>query len=233
MKKKTKNNWLLGNYLYLIVGLIAALILFNQYQILTLSSSTGSYKISLKGADTNIKNLDVTKIKSTAQGVAVLYPLSEIKTQEDAISIIIPTGTPEYGQDMGVSFDDPVKALSKMANAYPTLKKQAQENPELWKRYLNLAAQPRGIACEFCCGIGPQGVDSKGELRCGCSHNPALQSLTMWLLMNTEYSDAQVLKEVYKWKSIWFPKDMVGLAIKISGGDEKVLQDLPGMVGGC
>ena len=105
--------------------------------------------------------------------------------------------------------------------------------PELWHKYLNLAAQPRGVACEFCCGIGPQGVDSKGNLRCGCQHNPALQSLTMWLIMNTKYSDVEVLSEVYKWKSIWFPKNMVGLAIKISGGDEKVLNDLPGMVGGC
>ena len=52
-------------------------------------------------------------------------------------------------------------------------------------------------------------------------------------MINTEYSDAEVLKEVYKWKALFFPKDMVGLAIKISGGDDSVLEDLPGMVGGC
>ena len=165
--------------------------------------------------------------------MTLLFPLDKIKTQEDAISAIIPTGTPDYGEAMGVSFDDPVNSMEKMAKAYLALKSQAQQNQEIWQRYLNLAAKPTGISCEYCCGIGAQGIDSKGNSRCGCQHNPALQSVTIWLMINTEYSDAEVLKEVYKWKALFFPKDMVGLAIKISGGDDSVLEDLPGMVGGC
>ena len=51
--------------------------------------------------------------------------------------------------------------------------------------------------------------------------------------MNTEYSDAEILREVMAWKSLWFPKDMIGLGSKIQGGDDSVLKDLPGMVGGC
>lgn len=226
---------------------IAGVLFFNQLQIGTatalldfsvpLSSPIGSGSSSLlsfSGGDVDLDDVDVTTIKSTAQGIAVLFPVDEIKTTDDAIAVMIPSGVPEYGDAMGgVSFDDPLVALDKLYKAYSALKQQAKENDEVWQRYLALAAAPRGISCEFCCGVGAQGVDSSGNLRCGCKHNPAVQSVTLWLMLNTDYSDAEILKEVYKWKSDWFPKNMVGLALDISGGDTSVLQDLPGMVGGC
>ena len=134
---------------------------------------------------------------------------------------------------MGVSFDDPVKSMESMAKVYPALKQQAQQNQQIWQRYLNLAAAPRGISCEFCCGVGPQGIDAKGNLKCGCQHLPAVQTVTLWLMLNTDYSDAQILKEVMRWRSLFFPKNMVELALQIAGGDSSVLKDLPGMVGGC
>jgi hypothetical protein len=49
----------------------------------------------------------------------------------------------------------------------------------------------------------------------------------------TDYSDAEVLREVMRWKSIFFPRDMVGLAMKVAGTDPSQLKSLPGMVGGC
>ncbi len=223
---------------------IAAMLLFNQLQIgtvsalsgvsipLSISSGSGN-TFSFSGGDVDLSDVNVAEIKSTAQGIAALFPVGDIKTTDDAITVMIPTGTPEYGEAMGVSFDDPVAALSKLAKAYSALKEMAKKDDEVWQRYLSLAAAPTGISCEFCCGIGAQGVDSSGELRCGCSHNPAVQSVTMWLMLNTEYSDAEILKEVYKWKSIWFPRDMVSLSLQIAGGDTSVLEDLPGMVGGC
>ena len=217
--------------------IVAVLVIVNQYFILGLSGGphfgSSSGFISLHGGSVDLSNVDVNKIESTPQGIAALFPVKDIKNADDAVQISIPTGTPEYGQAMAVSSDDPVKSLDLLARAYPALKKQAEEKPEVWQRYLNLAAAPRGISCEFCCGVGPQGVDAKGTSRCGCSHNPALQSVTLWLMLNTDYSDAQVLKEVYLWTSLFFPKDMVQIALKISGGDTSVLEDLPGMVGGC
>ncbi len=212
--------------------LFGVLLLFNLYQVQSLGVMTGnSIHFSYSGYD--LSDVDVTQIESTAQGIAVLFPINDIKTTEDAISVIIPTGTPDYGVAMGVSYDDPVTALSLLENAYTTLKKQAQDDPEVWARYLTLAAAPRGISCEYCCGVGPQGVTADGTLKCGCAHNPAVQSITLWLMLNTDYSDAEILREVYLWKSIWFPKNMVGLALQIAGGDTSVLEDLPEMVGGC
>ena len=96
---------------------------------------------------------------------------------------------------------------------------------------MNLATKPVGISCEFCCGVGAVGITSSGELRCGCAHNPAIQTLTMLLMKDTNMDDAEVLREALKWKSLWFPRDMVGLALKASGG--QIETELPGMVGGC
>lgn len=225
---------------------IAVLLLFNQYQIGTVTGmlgvsvplnignvGSGSSTLHLSSGDVDLSSVDVTQIKSTAQGIAALFPVGDMKTTDDAIAVMIPSGTPEYGEAMGVNYDDPVTALSKLQKAYPALKQQAKQDDKVWQRYLALAAAPRGISCEFCCGVGAQGVDSSGELRCGCAHNPAVQSVTLWLMLNTDNSDAEVLREVYRWKSVWFPKNMVGLALQIAGGDTSVLNDLPGMVGGC
>ena len=234
MEKQHKKDIFPSWTIYVVI-VLALLVLFNQWQIASISKasvSAGFTRMSFAG-NTDLDKVDVTQIQSTAQAVAALFPVNEIKTTQDAINIMIPTGTPDYGQAMGVSFDDPLNSLNFMEKAYPALKQQAQQNPEIWQRYLNLAAAPRGISCEFCCGVGAQGIDAKGNMRCGCNHNPAIQSLTMWLMMNTDYSDAQVLKEVMRWKSLWFPRNMVELATKIGGGDTSVLQDLPGMVGGC
>ncbi len=222
-----------GMVALIVVGLF---VIVNQFLIMSVSGGpslgSSSSLISLHSSS-DLSKVDVTKIESTAQGIAALFPLDKVKTADDAVAVLIPSGTPEYGAAMGVSYDDPVKSLDLLAKGYPALKKQAQENPEVWQRYLTLAAAPRGISCEFCCGIGPQGVDAKGELRCGCSHSPALQSVTLWLMLNTKYSDAEILREVYKWKSLFFPKNMVELGLKIAGGDTSVLKNLPGMVGGC
>ncbi|MDP3728037.1 MAG: hypothetical protein Q8R18_01145 [bacterium] len=230
-QKESKNNLLVNRANWTLLILFAVLILFNQFQVLGLNDITGNSVSYFSNGD--LSNIDITEIQSTAQGIALLFPIDQIKTQEDAIAIMIPAGTPDYGEAMGVSFDDPVTALSLLENGYPTLKAQAQANPLIWERYIALASEPRGISCEFCCGIGAAGVTADGTSKCGCAHNPAVQSITLWLMLNTDYSDAEILREVYKWKVIFFPKDMVGLALEIAGGDTDVLEQLPGMVGGC
>ena len=55
----------------------------------------------------------------------------------------------------------------------------------------------------------------------------------MGLMLNTDYSDAEVLREVMRWKTMFFPKNMVSLALDVAGKDASALESLPGMVGGC
>ncbi len=218
----------------LVIGLIvfiALLVLFNQYQFYSISKSLGGSTVKRL----SVSSTELSGITSTAQAINMLFPLDEVKTTQDAINIMIPTGMPEYGEALGgITFDDPVNSMEYLTKWYQSLKADVQKNdPETWQRYLSLAAAPRGISCEFCCGVGAQGIDSKGNLRCGCKHNPALQALTLGLMKNTDYSDSEILKEVMRWKALWFPRNMVELTTKIAGGDAAVLKDLPGMVGGC
>jgi len=53
------------------------------------------------------------------------------------------------------------------------------------------------------------------------------------LIKYTNYSDAEILREVMKWKTLWFPKNMIELGLKIATGESPSSQNLPGMVGGC
>ncbi|MBI4895041.1 MAG: hypothetical protein HY831_00975 [Candidatus Aenigmarchaeota archaeon] len=199
-----KNNIVLISLIVLIT-----LIFVNQFILMTSFATASISNVN----SVSLSDADLYKAKGTIQSIALLYPVREIKIDSDAIKMMIPKGTPDYGEKMGVSFDDS-KSLDKMAKAYSAIKAELQKDPEKWKRYLNLATKPVGISCEFCCGVGPIGITSNGDIACGCSHNVALQTLTMWLMKNTDYTDAQITKEAMKWKSLWFPKNMVQLAKK-------------------
>ncbi|MBT96747.1 MAG: hypothetical protein QF567_02065 [Candidatus Pacearchaeota archaeon] len=212
-------------HMIILLGIIAFLVIFNQWQISSISSKFNA----------GIQKLDpsqVYDITTTSQAIATLFPVETIQNDQDAIDMMIAQGTPAYGESMGISFDDPTGSLSLLADNYNNVKADIkQNNPDVWDRYLNLATKPVGISCEFCCGIGPIGIDSKGDLTCGCAHNPGIHSLTMLLMKDTSMNDAEVLREAMRWKSLWFPRDMVNLALKASGGE--IETELPGMVGGC
>ncbi|MFQ5406254.1 MAG: hypothetical protein ACE5DI_03810 [Candidatus Micrarchaeia archaeon] len=245
-----------SNFLFLLVIVVALVMAYNQFQIFNAQSSLalvtgavssgsissgidtaegpgGSQGASVSGGK-DLSGVDINSLKSTAHSVAALFDVESIQTQQDAINVMIPTGTPDYGPSMGVSYDSPVESLALMASSYEALKAEAKKSdPESWQRFLNLATKPVGISCEYCCGVGPVGIDPQGNLRCGCQHNPAVLTLALWLMQNTDYSDAQVLKEVLTWKTLFFPKNMVEIAMTVAGGDTSKLEDLPGMVGGC
>ena len=238
-KKQTDNKLLIG-----VIAVVAILVLFNQWQIAQISGMTGGQtsaafsSVIKKSAFTgsgDLGDVDLSAIQNTAGAIAAVMPIDQITDSQSAINVLIPTGTPEYGEAIGgISYDDPVKALGLLAKSWRPLSEAAKtEDPETWQRFLDLATMPVGISCEFCCGVGPVGITKTGQSRCGCSHNPGILTLTLWLMQNTEMSDAEVLQEAIKWKTIWFPRDMVGLAMQLAGGDTSALQDVPGMVGGC
>ena len=233
---KTKEKAKYSSLIYVLLAVTAALVVFNQYQIFAVSgafagSSTGLFSSASGGKD--ISKVDLSTIQGTGFSVAALFPVEDIKTQQDAVDIMIPTGTPDYGPQLGVSFDDPVRSLSILsAQVYPTMLQEIKQDPAAYQRYLGIVLKPVGISCEYCCGVGSIGAASDGSSACGCQHNPALLGLTMWLVKNTNYSDQEIVREALRWKTLFFPKDMVELAMQVAGGDTSNLQ-LPGMVGGC
>jgi len=238
-QKKSDDDFLAGKTVWVIV-LAAVLILFNQVQLFQLNSMFGASKSTFSSSVTLLSNadlrgVDVSQIKSTPQAVAATIDLSDAKDAQGVIDAMIPKGTPEYGKDLGISYDDPVTALTFLSTQlYPAIKQDVKTNsPDVWQRYLNLATKPVGISCEYCCGVGPISIDGKGDLTCGCSHAPAIHAITLYLMKNTDMTDAEVLRETMRWKALWFPKNMVEVGLKIAGGDVSVLNDVPSMVGGC
>lgn len=218
------------------------IVAFNHMQISELNSSVSSMSGMLTAGpkkitgDVSLEGVSVTEVSSTAMAVATVFPELKTATSEDEIlAIMLPTGTPEYSEALGgISFDDPINSLDYLAKWYYPLTKEVEENdPETWQRYLGLAAEPRGISCEFCCGIGAQGITKEGKSRCGCQHNPAVLSLTMGLIQSTDYNDAEVLREVMRWKTLFFPQSMITLGVEVAGQDPSQIKSLPGMVGGC
>ncbi|MEK6941704.1 MAG: hypothetical protein AABW85_02515 [archaeon] len=154
---------------------------------------------------------------------------------------IIPKGVPEiYGGEIGVSFDNPVESMKVLSNfdgdLYPSGKyKVSQLTDSQKQRYIKIGS---GIACEFCCGATTL-VARDGKPACGCAHSAAMRGLAMHLLINheNEMSDDQILAELTKWKTMFFPKEMVQKAIELKAQNGEIspstVSQLPEQVGGC
>lgn len=186
-----------------VTGAIAVLVIvvaFQSVQIASLQGDSGS----VTGA-------------ATSSGASV----------EEIYNDIMPTGTPDYGAEAGVSYDNVEGSLTTLASYARSISLSGADKD----RYVKIATTPN-TACEYCCGIGDNGFGtSDGRIACGCSHNVAFGGLSKWLIKNTDYSDEEIVNEIQQWKKLFFPKNAVQEEMKsrgVSGG-----ATLPGMVGGC
>jgi hypothetical protein len=231
------------NTVLMVLALTGGLLFFNQMQLSSISSSLDEALMTsagqtalLSASKIDLSGVDVSQVNSTAMAIATVFPeLKNAQSEEEVLNVMLASGTPEYSEALGgITFDDVGTSKTYLAKWYFSLKEEIQQkDPEIWQRYLNLAAAPRGISCEWCCGVGPQGITSEGKLRCGCAHNVGIQALVLGLMKYTDYSDAEILREVMKWKASFFPRNMVALAAQVAGSDPSQLKNLPGMVGGC
>ncbi|MBI2144252.1 hypothetical protein HYU17_03835 [Candidatus Woesearchaeota archaeon] len=218
--------------LLVMVAATAVILLLNQWQILALSSQESG----LGGSPSKS-----TKLAVQLSGDVV----------QDAIKAVIPTGLPEYGAELGVSFDDPITSidiLAKLDKQVPTASLTEEEKA----RYISIGTR---ISCEFCCGAISV-IDSSGRDACGCAHSASFRGLSKYLIKNhpAEWTDDEILLELTKWKSLYYPKNMVEKAVaalqngmeltpavlndrdllkKINVGDTSSIGELPSMVGGC
>ena len=121
---------------------------------------------------------------------------------------IIPTGIPEiYGNELGVAYDDISPYDQQRADLtirnLGYLDDATQLNEDQMKRYISIASK---ISCEYCCGAQSI-IFSNGEAACGCAHSYAMRGLAKYLLTEhpTEFTDDEVLEEMGKWKTLFFP----------------------------
>lgn len=237
-QRKDSDEKILSKTVLVLLGVAVLLLLFNQIQVNALKNSLISGNVGSSGSfagDKDLSDINIDELVSTGHTIAAVFPVEDIQTGDDAMAILFPTGIPDYGEELGVSFDTPVESLEVLAKMYRGLKAEVEKNnPEGFQRFMSLASKPVGISCEYCCGLKTVGIDKDGNSACGCQHNPALLSVAMYLSAYTDYTDGEILREVMRWKTLFFPKDMIGLGLSVAGGDTSSLEaNLPGMVGGC
>ena len=172
--------------------------------------------------------------KIQAEGDCAAYlRFKEIKAS------ILPSGSPEYGSELKVSYDQADKAVNILTKLEEEIGFQNLTEGEK-TRYIKIATT-WGTACEFCCGLKTSFGNEKGQRLCGCAHNIAFSGLAMWMIKQG-YKDEEILTEIAKWKALFFPKQTLtkklqDLEKKGEEGIKEILEEfpefLPQMVGGC
>lgn len=124
---------------------------------------------------------------------------------QDLLNNIVPTGTPWYGQEAQVSFDDPITS-QKNWGTYRALQLISSDQ-ERWNRIVN------SFTCDYCCG-SPQNPTI--ITRCGCAHSIAAQGMAKWFIKNygDKYSDEEIYGEMARWYALWYPKGTIERIIK-------------------
>jgi len=174
-------------------------------------------------------------------------------TQSTGISVI-PSGTPEiYGAELGISYAD--VSPSNMQKADETIRILAMldadielTEPQLQRYIDTLYTLEGGISCEYCCGARSI-IFENGDPACGCAHSYAMRGLAKYLITEhgDEYTNEEILEEVGKWKTLFFPDIMQGKAdvlaqngveltyINIASNKYRGIETGTGgtMVGGC
>ncbi len=210
------NNYLFGGISLLVVLLFVNQMLIPQaYASVSLGSGAGG-TISLGtleyGPKITLKPMPLAtgeqpKIPSYKTIVKPLPTISELAIKpatgdpvQDVLNNVVPTGTPWYGQQAGVTFDDPIAAQNRWAT-YRSLQLDGAQQ-ERWNRIAN------SFTCDYCCG-SPQNPTI--ITRCGCAHAAAAQGMAKWLVKNygDSYADEEMYGEMARWYALWYPKGTI------------------------
>jgi hypothetical protein len=225
MSKESSVNQI-SNVQLLVVVLVFATVLVQAYTFSVASFVSSSMQAN---ETVSLNSLQASKGSSLAAK-------PDSASKKISLSDIIPSGVPEvYGEELGVSFDEPVKGLNELKKLDASINLEG----ELQERYIKIGTS---ISCEFCCGAKSITFPD-GRAACGCAHSAAMRGLAKYLLQNhsSEYSDQQILNELVKWKTLFFPKQMTKRALELAAAEgnyseellNKVNSSVPDMVGGC
>jgi len=139
-------------------------------------------------------------VSTQSSGVSGNATLSAAQLAE----AVVPRGVPAiYSAELGVSFEQPVQSLAILA----PLDDQITLSGNDLQRYINIGTK---ISCEYCCGADSI-IFNTGEAACGCQHSYAMRGLAKYLISKhgSQFSDEQVLEELGKWKTMFFPKQII------------------------
>lgn len=220
---------LLDNTTFLVCLVLAALlVVFNQWQFSQLAvfsphaSATGAavwggentilapVHLNLLQGEQAVLSGYKTKIASLPTISPQSAPAITGDAVQDTINALVPTGTPFYGQDAGVSFDDPLGSQQKWGTYERSIQLSGKED-ERWNKIVSI------FTCDYCCG-SPQ--DPTTINHCGCAHARAWRGMAKYFLKNygDTYSDMQIIGEMSKWKVLWYPGPTVKRVLEEQAG---------------
>jgi len=193
--------------LFLLTALSVAVMAFNQLQIVDVQYGMSRYSA-----------LAVAPAASDSQGGASGASLQSLAAK------VMPKGIPVvYGSELGVSYDDPVKAMAVLG---PMDDGNGMKDAAMNARYVKIGSM---MACEYCCGATTL-VFPNGQAACGCQHSYVMRGLAKYLIEKhgSEFTDEQILAELGKWKALFFPKPVLtkALAFESAGKDASNIVDL-------
>ncbi|MBI2546412.1 hypothetical protein HYV81_04485 [Candidatus Woesearchaeota archaeon] len=148
---------------------------------------------------------------NTIQGQAIMQQGVQAQPAKENLPDIFPKGMPRiYGAELSVSYDD--ISLQDQKKADGTIAKLGRLDTgirlsgEEKERYISIASQ---ISCEYCCGTDSI-IFQNGEAACGCQHSFAMRGVAKYLIRNhgSEFTDDEILEELGKWKTLFFPDIM-------------------------
>lgn len=225
----------MNNSQFFTIGLIVLVALVQVYNI-SLGTSMSSV-LETKNFSTN-PVAAYGSLSSPASNTSNLSNNTSQETDSKQISLsdIIPSGIPEfYGEELGVSYDEPIAGLDVLKRLDNAISLEG----ELQDRYIKVTTS---ISCEFCCNAKAIAFPD-GKAACGCAHSAAMRGLAKYLFQNhaDDYTDQEVLNELIKWKTLFFPKQMTKRALELAAKEgtyneellSKVNSSVPDMVGGC
>ncbi|HIG97718.1 MAG TPA: hypothetical protein HA230_05240 [Candidatus Aenigmarchaeota archaeon] len=145
--------------------------------------------------------------KMSAVPAAKKITIQAIQLSANSQIDVMPSGIPEiYGQELGVRYDD--VSASDQVKTEATIQKLGNLDRTITlsgnnlARYITTASQ---ISCEYCCGVESI-IFSNGNPACGCAHSYAMRGVAKYLLTNhPEMTNDQILEELGKWKTLFFP----------------------------
>ena len=188
MEEKERNERNLDIAVIILIVALAIVVIYNQLQINSLSNlSPTGFAVATDNAQTANGNTQKTGAN---------------------VANVIPTGVPKiYGKELGISYDDISPSdqrkadvtIRKLGNFDDGIKLNQQE----LQRYIGIASK---ISCEYCCGAESI-IFSNGQAACGCAHSYAMRGVAKYLIKNhpSEFTDDEILEELGKWKTLFFP----------------------------
>ena len=138
------------------------------------------------------------------------YQLSKLSFSSGPLDIsnILPAGIPAvYGAELSISYDGVSASNPSLAAQTITAMSQFDRSINLQgedlQRYIAIVSQ---ISCEYCCGAESI-IFKDGKAACGCAHSQAMRGLAKYVIKNhpTEFTNDEVLEELGKWKTLFFP----------------------------